>query len=68
MYQHIINTQVRKQFGVEETLENVITAKRLRWSVHMARMNDHHLTKQILFGWLPQRKPAHGVKCMEGQG
>ena len=58
----ITSTQVRKQFGVEETLEDVVTAKRLRWLGHVARMNDDHLAKQILFGWLPQRRPAHGVK------
>jgi len=26
------------------------------------RMCDSHLTKKILFGWLPQCRPPHGVK------
>ena len=25
-------------------------------------MNDNHIPKQLLFGWLPQRHPPHGVK------
>ena len=25
-------------------------------------MNDFRLPKRILFGWLPQRRPAHGTK------
>ena len=58
----ITSAQVRKKFGVEETLEDVVTAKRLRWLGHVARMKDDRLPKQILFGWLPQKRPAHGVR------
>jgi len=29
---------------------------------HLGRMCDSCLPKQILFGWLPQRRPPHGVK------
>ena len=29
---------------------------------HLARMGDHRLPKQMLLGWLPQRRPSHGVK------
>jgi len=28
----------------------------------IARMCDDRIPKQILFGWLPQTRPAHGVK------
>ena len=58
----ITSAQVRNKFGVDEILEDVVTAKRLHWLGHVARMNDDCLAKQILFGWLPLKRPAHGVK------
>ena len=59
---HISSVQVATIFGMEESLEDVITARRLRWFGHLARMEDHRLPKKILFGWLPQHRPAHGTK------
>ena len=47
---------------MEEVIENVVVAKRRRWAGHVARMDDFRLPKRILFGWLPQRRPAHGTK------
>ena len=47
---------------MEESLEDIIAARRLRWLGHMARMDDHRLQKKVLFGWLPQRRPVHGTK------
>ncbi len=49
-------------FGVDETIEEVIAAKRLRWVGHVARMGEDRLPKKLLFGWLPQKRPAHGTK------
>jgi len=43
-------------------LEDMIASRRLRWLSHLARMSDQHLPKQLLFGWLPQSRPPHGVK------
>ena len=40
----------------------MISCRRLHWLGHVARMNDDHLPKQLLFGWLPQRRPPHGAK------
>ena len=60
--EHISTIQVAKRFGMEESLEDIIAARRLRWLGHMARMDDHRLPKKVLFGWLPQRRPAHGTK------
>ena len=58
----ITSAEVRRRFGVEEVIEDVVVAKRLRWVGHVARMDDFPLPKRILFGWLPQRRPAHGTK------
>ena len=60
--EHTTSVQVRKIFGMEEALEDVITARRLRWLGHLARMEDIRLPKRLLFGWLPQCRPAHGTK------
>ena len=60
--EHISSVQIAKQFGMEESLEDLIVARRLRWLGHVARMEDHRLPKKILFGWLPQCHPAHGTK------
>ena len=59
---HISSVQVGSQFGMEESLEDTITARRLRWLGHLARMDDSRIPKKILFGWLPQCRPAHGTK------
>ncbi len=44
------------------SLEDIVIARQLRWLGHLARMDDHRLAKKILFGWLPQRCPAHGTR------
>ena len=58
----LASVQVRRRFGAEEALEDVVAAKRLRWVGHVARMDDSRLPKKLLFGWLPQRRPAHGTR------
>ena len=47
---------------MEQSLEDMIVLRRLRWLGHLARMDDHRLPKKILFGWLSKRRPAHGTK------
>ena len=56
------SVQIAKYFGMEESLENLITARRLRWLGHMARMDESRIPKRMLFGWLPQKRPAHGTR------
>ena len=58
----ISSVQVAKWFGMEESLEEMIAARRLWWLGHVARMNDDCTPKRLLFGWLPNRRPAHGTK------
>lgn len=36
--------------------------RRLRWLGHIARVKDDHMPKRLLFGWLPQCRPAHDTK------
>ena len=39
----------------------LITARRLRWLGHVAWMDEERIPKKLLFGWLPERRPAHGT-------
>ena len=47
---------------MEESLEDLTMTRRLRWLGHVARMNEERIPKTLLFAWLPQCRPAHGVK------
>ncbi len=58
----ITSSQVQSMFGMEETTEELIAAKRLQWLGHVARMEEERLPKRLLFGWMPQPRPAHGTK------
>ena len=62
----ISSVMVREQWGDVETIETKLVRKRLEWLGHLARMQDHHLLKICLFGWLPTR-PDH-VEAQEGDG
>ena len=58
----ISSVQVSQMFGMEESMEDLILKRRLRWLGHVARMDDSRLPKKMLFGWLLQRRPQHGTK------
>ena len=49
---YISSVQVRRDFGMDETLEDVVIARRLRWLGHIARMQEDRISKWLLFGWL----------------
>ena len=59
---HITSVQVRRWASMDEALEDLISAERLRWLGHVSRMEDRRLPKKLLFGWLQKRRPAHGTK------
>ena len=48
--------------GIDEALEDLISAKRLYCFGHVLIMEDSKLPKKLLFGWLQKRKPAHNTK------
>ena len=39
-----------------------VTARRLEWLGHLARMPDNRIPKRCLFGWLPQARPRGGPR------
>ena len=47
---------------MEDSLEDTITARCLRWLGHPARMEDDRVPKKVLFGWLPWPRHPHGTK------
>ena len=60
--EHISSVDIAKRFGMSESLEDSIAARRLRWLGHVARMDNQRLPKILLFGRLPQSRPTHGTK------
>ena len=59
---HITNHQLRVRWGDPDTIRTKVERRRLEWLGHVARMEDHRLPKQVLFGTLPSRRPAHGPR------
>ena len=59
-YQHgkierIPSRVLRKDFGMEELISDVLTNHRLRWLGHVAQMDDERLPRQMLFGELASK-------------
>ena len=46
-----ISAEVRKRFGIEEMVEDMIAANRVRWLGYVARMDESHLPEKDLV-WL----------------
>ena len=60
--ERITTTQLAERFGMHESIGNLLTLARFWRLGHVAHMSDDRMPKRILFGWLPQKRPAHGVK------
>ena len=55
---HITSAMTRPQWGDPDTVSTKVQKRRLEWLGHLARMPDYRLPKKVLFGWLPQPRPA----------
>lgn len=55
-------------FGVEEALNDVVVEKGLHWAGHMAHMENPQRPKNLLFGWLLQKRLAHGTELTMVEG
>ena len=52
---YISSAQMRRNFGMDEVLEDVVIARRLRWLGHVARMQEDRIPKRLfLAGYLIQ--------------
>ena len=60
--EHISSRQLAADFGMEETMAEILMKHRLRWLGHLARMESHRMPKQLLFGELQKKRPSHGTK------
>ncbi len=45
---HLSSVEIARQFGMEESLEDLITARRLRWLGHVARMKEERVQKKLV--------------------
>ena len=59
---HITNHQLRVRWGDPDTIRTKVEYYRLEWLGHVARMEEHRLPKQVFFGTLPSRRPAHAPR------
>ena len=60
--EHLTTAELAGRFGMAEDIGGLLSQYRLRWLGHVARMSDSRHPKRLLFGWFPQKRPAHGVK------
>ena len=60
--ERITTAQLAECFGMCESISNLLTLARIRWLGHVASVSDNRMPKRILFDWLAQKHPAHGVK------
>ena len=60
--QRITSQEVRRRWGDPATATKKVTARRLEWLGHLARMPSNRIAKKCLFGWLPQPRPRGGPR------
>ena len=58
---YISSVQMRRNFGMDEALEDVVITRRLRLLGHVARMQEDCVSKRLLFGWLSHPRPMKDV-------
>ena len=60
--ERITSAEVRRRWGEEQTVAEVVMGRRLEWLGHVARMPDHRIPKSVLFGWLSHPRPQGGPR------
>ena len=60
--ERITSEELARAFGMEESMKDILKRHRLWWLGHVARMENHRLSKQMLFGELQKVRPRHGTK------
>ena len=58
----ITSREVRRRWGDQQTISQRLTARRLEWLGHLARMSETRIPQRCLFGWLPQPRPRGGPR------
>ena len=59
---HTTNAQLLEMWGDSDTICVKVAQHRLEWLGHVARMDSSRMPRQILFGSLLTRRPAHGPR------
>ena len=54
--------RLASDFGMQETISDLVMEQQLRWLGHVGRMNEERLPKRVLFGELRKKRPRHGTK------
>ena len=50
------------RFGMPGGLRECLMERRLRWVGHVVRMPDNRIPRQLLLGYLPEKRPFEGVR------
>ena len=53
---------MRQRWGDSDTISQKVTARRLEWLGHLARMDETRTPQRCLFGWLPGQRPRGGPR------
>ena len=60
--EHLSTVQMNEEFGMSESIHEVVTKHHLRWLGHVARMSGDRMPKQILFRELKKSRLGHETK------
>ena len=52
--------EVRRRWGEDKTVAEMVMQQKLEWLGHVACMPDHRIPKSILFGWMSRPRPQGG--------
>ena len=55
--EHLSSVQIGKHVGMRESMKDLITARRLRWPRHVARMDEDRIPKRVGISCLSEDLP-----------